>query len=178
LLAIWHQRLIARIIDSGTIGVLQHHSAGRCQGNPLEGFNAYRPGRFSAVPCLRLKTKNLLQALGTPLVRSAIRRVKGCFFLPWPSNASQETQAGCRGWPHWRPVESPSDACYNIGRPGRADVVPPETVGADLPGRYGLDLALPPIPSIGWSSGKKNPVKPRPVAATNVPPAVSPVSRK
>ena len=28
---------------------------------------------------------------------------------------------------------------------------------------------LPPIPSTGWSSGKKNPVKPRPVAAGNGP---------
>ena len=32
----------------------------------------------------------------------------------------------------------------------------------------------PPIPSIGWSSGKKNPVKPRPAAAGNGPHAGSP----
>ena len=30
-------------------------------------------------------------------------------------------------------------------------------------------IRLPPIPSIGWSSGKKNPVKPMPVVAGNGP---------
>ncbi len=48
----------------------------------------------------------------------------------------QESQPGCRVRSHGRPVESPSDPCYKIGRPGRAGVVPRKSSMPNVPAAF------------------------------------------